>query len=168
MASLAFLIFVIAPFMLIEALRSSSNERGLRSRGAIEPVDDVYPIMSVVYPASFIAMALEGVWWGGPRQPWVLAGLAVFVLGKLVKFWAIAVLGDRWSFKVLVLPGAPLIARGPYRFIRHPNYVGVMGELLGTAIFMPAPITGTLAVLAFAWILWRRIAVEERALGLRT
>jgi len=168
MASLAFLICVVAPFMLIEALRSSSNERGLRRRGAIEPVDDVYPVMSVVYPASFIAMALEGVWWGGPRQPWVLSGLAVFVLGKLVKFWAIAVLGDRWSFKVLVLPGAPLIAGGPYRFIRHPNYVGVMGELLGTAIFMPAPVTGTVAVVAFAWILWRRIAVEERALGLRT
>jgi methyltransferase len=167
MSSLSFLLFVIAPFMIVETIRSLLNERGLRTRGAIEPNDDVYPIMSIVYPASFVAMALEGAWRGGPRQPWMLAGLAVFALSKLLKFYVIAVLGDRWTFRVLVLPGAPLIARGPYQFIRHPNYVAVMGELLGTALFMPAPIAGSITLVAFGLILWKRIAVEERALGLR-
>ena len=168
MLSLYLLLFVIVPFLLVETLRSVRNERGLRQRGAIEPADDVYPLMSAVYPTSFVAMALEGAWRGGPQPPWLLVGLAIFTVSKLLKFYVIAVLGERWTFRVLVPPGAPLVARGPYQFIRHPNYIAVMGELLGVACFMPAPITGTVAVLAFALILWKRIAVEERALGLRS
>jgi methyltransferase len=168
MVSVALLLFVITPFLLVEALRSMRNERGLRRRGAIEPADDVYPLMSIVYPSSFVAMTLEGAWRGGPRRLWLLVGLALFGLAKLLKFYVIAVLGERWTFRVLVPPGAPLVARGPYRFLRHPNYVAVIGELLGVACFMPAPVTGTIFILAFALILWRRIAVEERALGLRS
>ena len=75
-----------------------------------------------------------------------------------------ASLGPRWSFRVLVVPGAPLVTSGPYRWMRHPNYVGVMGELAGVAIALSAFITGTLALVTFAWILVRRIKVEERAL----
>jgi methyltransferase len=127
----------------------------------------VYREMSVVYPASFMAMAFEGAWRGGPQDPWLLVGLSIFAAAKLLKFCVIAVLGDRWTFRVLVPPGAPLVARGPYQYIRHPNYVAVIGELLGVAVFMPAPITGTIAILLFALILVKRIAVEERALGLR-
>jgi len=86
---------------------------------------------------------------------------------KALKFWAIASLGGRWSFRVLVLPEAPLVTRGPYRFLRHPNYIAVMGELLSVALALAAPVTGTLALVTFAWLLSRRIACEERALGLR-
>jgi methyltransferase len=167
MLSLYLLLFVVVPFLLVETLRSMQNERALRARGAIEPADDVYPLMSAVYPTSFVAMALEGAWRGGPQPPWLLVGLAIFATAKLLKFYAIAVLGPRWTFRVLVPPGAPLVARGPYQFIRHPNYVAVIGELLGVAFFMPAPITGAISVLAFALILVKRIAVEERALGIR-
>jgi methyltransferase len=167
MTSVYLLLFLIAPFMLVETLRSVRNEHGLRQRGAIEPPDDIYPLMSVAYPTSFIVMAIEGAWRGGPRPPWLLVGLAVFALAKLLKLYVIAVLGERWTFRVLVPPGAPLVARGPYQFIRHPNYVAVIGELAGVALFMPAPISGTIGVLVFALILAKRIAVEERALGLR-
>jgi methyltransferase len=167
MNSLYLLLFVIVPFLLVETLRSMQNERGLRKRGAIEPADDIYPVMSLVYPSSFLAMTLEGWWRGGPQQPWLAVGLALFVLSKLLKLYVIAVLGDRWTFRVLVPPGAPLVARGPYQFIRHPNYVAVIGEQLGVAFFMPAPITGTIFIAAFLLILVKRIAVEERALGLR-
>ena len=94
----------------------------------------------------------------------MLWGLAVFGLAKAIKFWAIASLGPRWSFRVLVLPGAPLVTSGPYRWMRHPNYVGVMGELRAWPIALSAVITGALALVAFGWILVRRIKVEERAL----
>jgi methyltransferase len=67
---------------------------------------------------------------------------------------------------VLVLPGAPLVSGGPYRLVRHPNYVGVVGELVAMALLSGARITGPLAVLGFGWLLLRRIAAEERALGL--
>jgi methyltransferase len=88
----------------------------------------------------------------------------VFGLGKAIKFWAIASLGARWSFRVLVLPGAPLVTSGPYRWMRHPNYVGVMGELVGVAIALLAFVTGTLAIVVFGWVLVKRIRVEDRAL----
>src|SRR5215203_5950225 len=150
--------------MLVELQLSRSNERGLRAAGALEPAEDVYPLMQVAYPASFVLMAVEGALHASVASSGVLWGLAVFGVGKAIKFWAIASLGRRWSFRVLVLPGAPLVTSGPYRWMRHPNYVGVMGELAGVAIALSAFITGTLALATFAWILVRRIKVEERAL----
>jgi methyltransferase len=73
-------------------------------------------------------------------------------------------LGERWSFRVLVLPGAPLVARGAYRFLSHPNYIGVAGEIAGAALLMGGPRTGVLFTILFGWLMLRRIKVEERAL----
>ena len=89
----------------------------------------------------------------------------MFVLAKALKYWAITTLGPRWTFRVLVLPSAPLVATGPYTFLRHPNYVAVVGELIGAALVLSAPVTGALALAAFGWLMLRRIAVEDRALG---
>ena len=72
----------------------------------------------------------------------------------------------RWTYKVLVVPGAPLVASGPYRWVRHPNYVGVLGELIGVAVLLGAWITGPLVVIFFSWLLRRRVQAEERALGI--
>jgi methyltransferase len=150
--------------MLMELQLSRRNERRLRVAGALEPADDVYRVMQLAYPAAFVLMAIEGALQASVAATGALGGLAVFGLGKAIKFWAIASLGPRWSFRVLVLPGAPLVTSGPYRWIRHPNYVGVMGELAGVAIALAAFVTGTVALVTFAWILVRRIKVEERAL----
>jgi methyltransferase len=65
---------------------------------------------------------------------------------------------------VLVVPGEPLVTSGPYRFLRHPNYVAVAGELIGMALMMAAPVTGTLAVAGFGRLMVRRMRVEERSL----
>ncbi|MEX2272987.1 MAG: isoprenylcysteine carboxylmethyltransferase family protein [Vicinamibacterales bacterium] len=159
--------FGVAAFMLFEFAISMRNERILRARGAIEPVDDVWPMMAATYPAAFIAMAVEGWFRGGPSQLWFLAGFAVWICAKAVKGWAIVSLGARWSFRVLVLPGAPLVTRGPYRWMRHPNYVAVAGELIGAAVMLAAPVSGVLGTLAFLEVMRRRIQVEERALGIR-
>ena len=148
-----------------EALLSAFNERGLRARGAIEPRDDVYGTMRWAYPAAFSVMAIEGAAWG-PAPPRVLmAGLAILGLAKALKAWAIATLGPRWTFRVLVLPDAPLVAAGPYRLINHPNYVAVIAELLGVALTVGAPITGTLVTIGFGVLLRARMRVEDRALG---
>ena len=152
--------------MLVELWRSLTNERRLRARGAIEPPDDVHATMAWVYPSTFLAMAIEGALIGPPPRWVAIAGAAVFVAGKSLKAWAIASLGDRWSFRVLVLPGAPLVRSGPYARLRHPNYVGLIGELLGFALFVGAPIAGPASLVCFGALLRRRIAVEERAIGL--
>jgi methyltransferase len=79
--------------------------------------------------------------------------------------WAVASLGWRWSYRVLVLPGAPLIKTGPYRFLSHPNYLAVVGEIASVAAIVWAPITGVLATIGFGWLMIARIRIEDRALG---
>ena len=102
----------------------------------------------------------------GPAPAGALAaGLLLFGLAKALKMWAIASLGERWSFRVLVLPGRALVTSGPYRWLRHPNYVAVAGELAGVALTVWAVLTGPLALAGFIALLRRRIAIEERALG---
>lgn len=148
-----------------EAVLSSFNERVLRARGAVEPTDDVIGVMSWLYPGSFIAMAVEGALKGPAPRDVLLMGLAVFGLAKALKVWAISTLGGRWSYRVLVVPGEPLITRGPYRFMSHPNYLAVVGEFIGVAMIVWAPITGVAALLAFGRLMVARIRVEDRALG---
>ncbi len=148
-----------------EAVLSRFNESLLRRRGAHDVAGDVYRTMQWAYPACFVAMAVEGALTGPAPRDVLMAGLAVFGLAKALKLWAIGSLGYRWSFKLLVLPGAPLVDSGPYRFMRHPNYVAVVGELAGFALTVWAPVTGVLAIVGFSALMWRRIRIEDRALG---
>ena len=154
--------------MLLEARRSTANYRALVAAGAIEPADDVFVAMQLAYPGSFLAMLAEGWLRGLPSRSLVLAGACVFVAAKGIKYWAISTLGSRWTFRVVVPPRSTLVADGPYRFLRHPNYIGVIGELIGYGLLAHAPLTGTIATVVFAGILVARIRVEERALGLRS
>lgn len=148
-----------------EALLSSANEVRLRQQGAVEPAGDVYRAMQWAYPLSFIAMAIEGAW-RGPAPAWALvAGLATFGLAKALKGWAMVSLGPRWCFRVLVPPGAALVTAGPYRLLRHPNYVAVVGELAGVLLTVWAPLTGALAIVGFGLLMRARIGIEDRALG---
>lgn len=167
MSSVYLLLFVITPFLLIELARSKQNERWLRSRGAVEPPGDPHALMAVAYPGMFVLMALEGLWRGGAPRSWLLAGLLLFALAKLLKYYAIISLGRRWCFRVLPLPGAPLVSTGPYRYLRHPNYIALTGEILGAAAMLYAPLTALITGTFFALLVRRRIIVEERALGLK-
>ncbi len=148
-----------------EAALSAHNASLLRARGAVEPKDDVLAVMQWAYPGCFIAMAFEGAL-TGPAPPNVLAsGLALLGLAKALKIAAINALGVRWTYRVLVPPQAPLVTSGPYRVLRHPNYVAVLGEIAATALIVWAPITGAISIAGFAVLLRKRIRVEERALG---
>ena len=148
-----------------EAILSSFNERQLRARGAIEPAGDVISLMRFAYPGAFVAMGIEGAL-TGPAPPNILmVGLALFGLAKALKVWAISSLGSNWSYRVLVVPGDPLVTTGPYQFISHPNYLAVVGEIASVAAIVWAPITGTLAAIGFGWLMISRIRIEDRALG---
>lgn len=150
-----------------EAALSGHNAAVLRARGAVEPPGDPYRTMQWAYPLCFLAMGAEGAL-TGPAPPAVLAaGLVIFGLAKALKSWAIASLGSRWSFRVLVPPGEPLVTRGPYRWLRHPNYLAIAGEFLGVALTVWAPVTVVAAGLGFGRLILARIAVEDRALGRR-
>lgn len=161
------LVTVIAALLIMagEAVLSAFNERMLRAKGAVEPAGDVIGIMRWAYPVSFVAMAAEGALTGPATRDVLMWGLALFGFAKALKLWAIASLGSRWSYRVLVLPGAPLVTTGPYRFIPHPNYVAVVGEIASVAMIVWAPVTGALATIGFGALMAARIRVEDRALG---
>jgi methyltransferase len=163
MAVPLFALSIIAGMLLAETRLSRRHELELRKQGAVEPSDDVYRLMAFAYPAAFVLMVAEGMVRGIDPGLFV-AGALLFAASKALKYWAIGSLGTRWTFRVLVLPGVPLVTRGPYAYISHPNYLGVLGELVGTAMMMKAWTTGPLAVAGFGALLWRRIAVETRAL----
>ena len=164
MAERVVLLAVVFGTMLIEARRAAANERAQRARGGIEPARDVYAIMRVAYPGAFLAMFLESVLRPAPSPAVAAAGVGLFLAAKALKWWAILTLGPFWTFRIIVVPGARLVAAGPYRWLRHPNYVGVVGELAGTAVATGALVTGVVGIATFGWLIIRRISVEERAL----
>jgi methyltransferase len=154
---------VFAP-MLAEAAIAARHDRALRASGAIEPPGDVYRLMAVAYPVSFLAPIVEGLWRAAPIDAWFASGLTIFVLAKALKYWAIASLGPRWTFRVLVPPHSDRTVSGPYRWLAHPNYVAVAGEIAGVALAMHARVTGPIALAGFVLLMLRRVRVEEAAL----
>src|SRR5436190_9149059 len=160
MLTAALFLLVFVP-MLLEARRSNRNDRGLRAAGAVEPRGDVYQAMQIAYPLSFLLPIAEGLVRGRPPGAVAAIGLAVFVLAKALKYWAIAILRERWTFRVLVPPHSSRTIAGPYVYMRHPNYVAVAGEIAGVALMAQAWITGPVMLIVFALLMRARIRVEE-------
>jgi methyltransferase len=159
---------VVFGVMIVEARRAASNERMQRARGGVEAPRDVYPLMQIAYPGIFVAMLAEGAWRAIRLDAATIAGIAIFLAAKGLKWWAITSLGQAWTFRVIVVPGMDAIASGPYRFVRHPNYIAVVGEIAGIALAAHARITGPLAMAGFGALLACRVAVENRALAALT
>jgi methyltransferase len=154
---------VVFGFMFVEARRAAANERAQLARGGLEARGDVYRIMQGAYPAAFLIMIIEGLLRRDARSLFPV-GILLFAAAKALKWWAILSLGSSWTFRVIVVPGSALVASGPYRLMRHPNYVAVVGELVGVALMTGARVAGPLATLAFSALILRRIRVEDRAL----
>ncbi len=97
---------VVFVFMLVEARRAAAQRARSTRRGGVEPPGDVYALMQLIYPASFLLMLAEGAWRGAPPQPFFVAGAALFAAAKALKWWAILSLGPFWTFRVIVVPGS--------------------------------------------------------------
>jgi len=159
-----FLASVYVP-MAVEAIIAESHDRTLRALGAVEPSSDVFGAMQLAYPAAFFAMFVELLVRQVRADAVFFSGVVMFGAAKLLKYWAITTLGSRWTFRVLVPPNSSRIIAGPYRLTRHPNYVAVVGELVGAAVMAHSLVAGPLATIGFATLIRRRIVVEERALA---
>ena len=165
-AAIAFVtLLAMLLIMAGEAVLSRFNETLLRGKGAVEPPGDVIGIMRWAYPLSFLAMFVEGALTGPSPREVLLWGLALLGVAKALKLWAMTTLGSRWTYRVLVLPNAPLITAGPYRFVSHPNYIAVIGEIASVAMIVWAPISGVLATIGFGSLIVNRIRLEDKALG---
>jgi len=151
---------------LVEMVLSRRNGRRLVRRGAIELGRRHYPWMVVLHVAFLVACPLEVFALGRPFLPWLGWPMVVLVAASMgLRYWVVATLGERWNTRVICLPGEPLIGHGPYRWIRHPNYVAVVVELAALPLVHSAWCTALVFGLANALVLRARLRVENAALA---
>ncbi len=151
---------------LVELALSRRNVRWALARGGVEAGRGHHPAAVALHAGLLAGCAAEPLL--APRA-WplgvALAALAAALAAQALRWWAVATLGRRWSTRIVVLPGAPRIARGPYRLLRHPNYLAVTVELAAVPLIGGAVVTAAVATLAGAAFLAVRIPAEERALA---
>lgn len=147
---------------LLELAISRRNERRLRARGAVERGREHYPFMMALHALWLFSTAVEG-----SRKSETKLGKAAFfafMLAQPIRYWAITALGEHWNTRILVVPGEKLVRRGPYRYIKHPNYLAVATEVLTLPLIFRARTTAFVFSILNAVLLAVRIREEERAL----
>lgn len=149
---------------LIELFVARRNEKWMRSQGAFEAGAAHYPIMVTMHIAFFVSFLLEVVVLGRTLSPIWIVLLGIFLLTQAARIWCLLSLGKFWNTKIIILPGAAVVRRGPYRWIRHPNYLIVTIELLVLPLLFGAYFTAILYSLLNIWMLSVRIPAEEKAL----
>jgi methyltransferase len=135
------------------------NTRRLKARGAREVAPDHYPLIVGLHAAW-----LAGLWALGRRRAVRPGGLATFLALQAARGWVLASLGERWTTRIIVLPDKSLVRRGPYRFMRHPNYAVVAGEIAALPLVLGLPRFAAVASALNAAVLAIRIRAEDRAL----
>lgn len=144
-----------------ELVIAHRNTRRLLARGAVETGDEHYPIIVGLHAAW-----LAGLWWLAWDRPVSVAWLAVYLALQALRIWTLASLGERWTTRIIVQPGQALVARGPYRWLKHPNYLVVIGEIaVLPMVFGLAAYAAVFSVLN-ASVLWVRVRAESEALTL--
>lgn len=145
---------------LAELVLAHRNTRRLVAMGGVEAGAEHYPVIVGLHAAW-----LAGLWLLAWDRPVSYAWLAVFVLLQGFRIWTLATLGGRWTTRIIAIPGETLVRRGPYRFMRHPNYAVVVGEIAVLPLAFGLPIYGAVMTLLNGTVLWVRIRAEETALG---
>jgi methyltransferase len=166
-SAVAFLLLVLAVACerLAELVVSRRHERVLRRRGAVEHGREHYPVMVALHTGLLVAAPAEVLLLGRPFLPWLGLPMVVLVAATMaVRYWVIATLGERWTTRVFVLPGAPLVAGGPFRWLAHPNYLAVAVEVVALPLVHTAWLTAGGFGVANLLLLATRIRVEDRAL----
>ncbi|GAA3061067.1 isoprenylcysteine carboxylmethyltransferase family protein [Rhizobium viscosum] len=156
--SIALLTFVTAQ-RLSELVIARRNTMALFARGAREIAPDHYPYMVALHTGWLV-----GLWMLATGQQIQLFWFCVFMLLQVLRLWVLATLGGRWTTRIIILPGAPLVEGGPYRFFKHPNYMIVIGEIAALPLAFGMPLYALVFSLLNAAVLTVRIRAENAAL----
>jgi isoprenylcysteine carboxyl methyltransferase (ICMT) family protein YpbQ len=135
------------------------NTRRLLAKGASEVAGEHYPLIVLLH-----GLWLVGLWMLAWDEQVSLAWLSVFALLQILRFWTLATLGRRWTTRIIVFPGEQLVSAGPYRFLRHPNYVVVIGEIAVLPLCFGMPLYALVFSVANVIVLTIRIKAENAAL----
>ena len=153
-----FLLYIVGQ-RLLELAIAKRNTRRLLARGAVEHGAEHYPVMVLLHTAWVVSLVVLG--WNEAVQPF---WLALFALLQIARLWILLSLGERWTTRIIVL-SEPLVARGPFRFVKHPNYVLVCFEIAVAPLVLGLIWVAVLFSVLNAAMLYVRIGVEERALS---
>lgn len=160
---MSFALIILAAVTLsraVELVLSRKNTRLLHAAGAREHAPGHYPFLVLLHAAW-----LAGLWLLAHDASVHLGWLAAFLLLQIMRIWVIASLGPRWTTRIIVLPGAPLVASGPYRFVSHPNYIVVVGEIAVLPMVFGLPLYALLFTILNGIVLTIRISAENKALS---
>ncbi len=165
---LAFTILValVGVERVAELVVSVRNAAWSKERGGVESGQGHFPFMVVLHTGLLVGALVEA-WVRRPDVPSVLAWsmLALVVASQALRWWCIGTLGRRWNTRVIIVPGLPPVTGGPYRLMRHPNYVAVVVEGIALPLVHAAWITALVFTILNAGLLAVRIRVEDRALA---
>jgi methyltransferase len=142
-----------------ELVLARRNTKRLMARGAVEIAPGHYPLMVTVHAAGLLSL-----WAFGRGQPVHVGELAIYLVLQALRIWVMVTLGERWTTRIIVLPNAPLIISGPYRYLRHPNYAVVAGEIAVLPLMLHLAGIAVLFSALNAIVLFIRIRAEDRAL----
>jgi methyltransferase len=158
-----FVLVLVALARVAELLHARRNTRRLLAEGAVEIGRSHYPLIVGLHLAWFAALLVVIPAETPPRWPWLI----LFALLQVARLWVLATLGRYWTTRIIHLPTAPLVQRGPYRFLRHPNYLIVELEIVILPLAFGAWLLALIFGIANAAILAWRIRIEETALASR-
>ena len=148
-----------------ELVLARSNEEKLKNGGGLEFGTSHYPWMVLMHIGFFVSLAAEYLLLGKePSAIWQV-WLSLFLIAQAGRVWVISSLGEFWNTKIIVVPGAEPVKKGPFRFMKHPNYVIVASEILIIACLFNAYLTAVSFSVLNAMMMRVRIPIEERALS---
>jgi methyltransferase len=143
-----------------ELVISRHNTRRLLAQGAIEVAPGHYPFVVMIH-----AVWLTALWIWGRDQDVNLVALSIFILLQALRLWVLATLGSRWTTRIIVLPNAPMVTSGPYRYLSHPNYAIVVAEIAILPLALHLVLIASKFTVLNALVLVIRIRAESRALA---
>ncbi|CAM3892871.1 isoprenylcysteine carboxyl methyltransferase family protein [Mesobacillus zeae] len=149
---------------LAELIIARKNERWMKSRGAVETGQGHYKAMVVIHVAFLLSTILEVKWFNRELSDFWPLLLSLFFAAQIMRIWALTSLGNFWNTKIIILPGADVVQKGPYRIMKHPNYVVVVTEIIVIPLMFNAVITAVVFTVLNIIILSFRIPAEEKAL----
>ena len=160
----ALILGLVTAQRLGELVLARRNTSRLLAQGAHEVGAAHYPLIVALHTFWLLGLWYIAVYRAPPEQDVSLFWLAVFIILQLARLWVMASLGERWTTRIIVLPGAPLVRRGPYRFLSHPNYWVVAGEILVLPLVFGLAWYGLAFSLLNAAMMRIRIRAEAAAL----
>jgi len=160
----AIVISIVILQRLVELVVAKRNEKWMRSQGAFEAGSAHYPIMVAMHIAFFISLLAEVILLDRSLSSMWIILLVIFLTAQVARIWCLTSLGKFWNTKIIILPGADVVQKGPYKWVRHPNYIIVTTELLVLPLIFGAYSTAIIFTLLNVWMLSVRIPAEEKAL----